>query len=335
MIKEAIAKLIKKKDLTQKETETAISEIMEGQATDSQIAAFLVALRMKGETVDEIFACAKVMRRKAATINPKVDILIDTCGTGGDESNTFNISTTAAFVVAGCGIPVAKHGNKATSSHCGSADVLKQLGVNIKLNPKNVEKCIEKIGIGFMFAPLFHKAMKHAIGPRKELGIRTVFNVLGPLTNPANAQAQVVGVFDEKLTEPLAEVLGKLGVKHAFVVHGNGLDEITVNGKTKISEYKNGQVITYEIDPRNFGIKLAGIDKIRSHSLKNNAKILLEILKGKKGARRDIVLLNAAAAIVAADKAHDLKKGIRLAEQSIDLGNALKKFEELKKFSNL
>ncbi|MFH1589534.1 MAG: anthranilate phosphoribosyltransferase, partial [archaeon] len=294
MIQKAIQKLVDKENLTQKEAEDVMNQIMEGKATQAQIGSFLTALRMKGETIDEITACAKVMREKASTIHPKVDMLVDTCGTGGDKSHSFNISTTAAFVVAGAGIPVAKHGNKSVSSHCGSADVLKQLGVNLDLTPKQVEKCIEEIGIGFMFAPIFHGAMKHAIGPRKELGIRTIFNILGPLTNPANAKAQVVGVFDPKLTEPLAEVLGNLGLKHAFVVHGNGLDEITIDGETRISEYKQDQVLTYNIKPTDFGIKISSLDTIKTNSIEENAEILIEILKGVIGPQRDIVILNAA-----------------------------------------
>ncbi len=334
MIQEAIAKLIEKKDLTQEEAEAVMNQMMEGKATDAQIGGFLIALRIKGETIDEIAACARVMREKASTINPKVDMLVDTCGTGGDKSGTFNISTTAAFVVSGAGVAVAKHGNKSVSSKCGSADVLKQLGVNIELSPEEVEKCIESVGIGFMFAPLFHGAMKYAIGPRKELATRTVFNVLGPLTNPANAKAQIMGVFDEKLTEPLAEVLGKLGSKHAFVVHGNGLDEITIEAATKVSEFKDGHVMTYEIKPTDFGMKLGSLDEVKCSSLEENAKALTDVLKGEKGAKRDIVLLNAAAAIVAAGKSDNLKDGIKLAEESIDSGKAMEKLEKLKEFTN-
>lgn len=334
MIQNAIAKLIEKQDLTQEEAEAVMNQIMEGRATDAQIGGFLVALRMKGETIDEIFACAKVMREKASKINPNVKRIVDTCGTGGDKSHTFNISTTAAFVVAGCGIAVAKHGNRSVSSKCGSADVLNEIGVKIDLPPKDVENCIDGIGIGFMFAPLFHGAMKYAISPRKELGVRTIFNILGPLTNPANASAQVVGVFDEKLTEPLAEVLGKLGSKHAFVVHGNGLDEITIDGSTKVSESKDGHVLTYEIKPTDFGMKIESLDDVKCDSLEENAKALMDVLKGKKGPKRNIVLLNAAAAIVAAGKADNFKDGIKLAEKSIDSGRALEKLEKLKEFTN-
>jgi anthranilate phosphoribosyltransferase len=334
MIQEAIGKLVARQNLTAAEAEAVMNEIMEGKATDAQIGGFLIALRMKGETIDEIAACAKVMREKASTINPDVEMLVDTCGTGGDKSNTFNISTTTAFVVAGAGIAVAKHGNKSVSSKCGSADVLKQLGVNIELKPEDVEKCIEAVGIGFMFAPLFHSAMKYAIGPRKELATRTIFNVLGPLTNPANAKAQVVGVFDPALTEPLAAVLGKLGVKHAFVVHGNGLDEITIDGPTRISEYKEGSIATYELSPADFGMETEDISSIKCASAKESSEMVLGVLNGRNGAARNIVVLNAAAAIVAAGKAANLKDGARIAEESIDSGKALEKLDKLKEFTN-
>lgn len=334
MIQEAIKKLIAKQNLTSKEAESVMNEIMSAKATNAQIGGFLVALRLKGETIDEITAFAKVMREKASTIKPK-GLVVDTCGTGGDEAKTFNISTTAAFVVAGAGIKVAKHGNKSVSSSCGSADVLKELGINIELKPEKVEQCINEVGIGFMFAPLFHGAMKYAIGPRKELGIRTVFNVLGPLTNPANAQAQIVGVFDEKLTEPLAEVLGRLGSKHAFVVHGNGLDEITISGQTTVSEYKDGHVKTYKLNPVELGIKLASREELLGGTPEKCSQIIMDILQGKeKGPKRDIVLLNASAAIIAAGKADNFKDALKIAADSIGSGNALKKLEELKAWSN-
>ncbi len=334
MIQSAIQKLIEGKNLVIDEAEAVMEEIMTGKATDSQIAGFLVALRMKGETIDEITALAKVMREKAHTINPKSKTLVDTCGTGGDKKGTFNISTAAAFIVAGSGIAVAKHGNKSVSSKCGSADVLVELGIKIDLTPKQVEKCIDDIGIGFLFAPKFHEAMKYAINVRRELGVRTVFNVLGPLTNPANASCQLVGVFDEKLTKPIAEVLGKLGLKHAIVVHGNGLDEITLDGETTVSEYKSGNVITYKIKPTDFGMKLSSIDEIKGNSPKENAEIILNILSGKeKGAKRNIAVLNAAAAIYAGDKAKSIKEGISLAEKAIDSGSAMKKLERMREFS--
>jgi len=335
MIREAITKLIEKQDLTLEEATAVMDEIMSGKATDAQIAGFLVALRLKGETINEIAACAKVMREKASRIKPKNHSqLIDVVGTGGDKSGTFNISTVAAFVVAGAGIPVAKHGNKGVSSKCGSADVLTALGIKIDLEPEKVEQCINEVGIGYMFAPKFHEAMKYAIGPRKELGVRTVFNILGPLTNPAEAPYELMGVFDESLVEPLAEVLGKLGLKHALVVHGNGLDEITTEAQTKVAEYKDGHVKTYEIKPTDFGIKLASLEEIKG-SLEDNAKITLDILNGKeKGAKRDVVLLNAGAAIYVAGMADSIQDGIDIAKDSIDSGKALEKLNNLKDWTN-
>jgi anthranilate phosphoribosyltransferase len=336
MIKEAIQKLINKEDLRLKEAESVMNGIMSGQATDAQIAGFLVALRIKGETIDEITACAKVMREKAFVIKPKNhDKLIDVVGTGGDKSGTFNISTAAAFVVAGCGVPVAKHGNKGVSSKCGSADVLTELGVNIMLEPSQVEECIGEVGIGYMFAPKFHGAMKYAIGPRRELGVRTVFNVLGPLTNPAEAPYELMGVFDKELVEPLAEVLGKLGCVHAVVVHGDGLDEVTLSGKTQVAEYKEGHVRTYEIKPTDFGIKMAEIADIKGGTPEENKDIILNILKGKeKGPKRDVVLLNAAVALFAAGRVADIKDGIKMAEKAIESGKALEKLNKLVEFTN-
>jgi anthranilate phosphoribosyltransferase len=336
MIKEAISKLIEGKDLALQEAEEVMNEIMSGNATDAQIAGFLVALRLKGETIEEITACAKVMREKASRIKPKRQSeLVDVVGTGGDKSGTFNISTAAAFVVAGAGIPVAKHGNKGVSSKSGSADVLTALGINIALEPKQVEQCIDEVGIGYMFAPKFHGAMKYAIGPRKELAIRTVFNILGPLTNPAEAPYELMGVFDEKLTEPLAEVLGLLGAKHALVVHGNGLDEITLEAETTVSEVKEKHVTTYKIKPTDFGMKLASLDDIKGNTPEDNAKIILSILKGEeKGPKRDVVVLNAAAAIFVAGKADNLKEAVKIAEDSIDSGKALEKLNQLVEWTN-
>ena len=336
MIQEAISKLIEKQDLTLDEATAVMDEIMSGKATDAQIAGFLVSLRLKGETIDEITACAKVMREKASRIKPKDHKhLIDVVGTGGDKSGTFNISTVAAFVTAGAGIPVAKHGNKSVSSKSGSADVLKALGINIDLEPKKVEQCINEVGIGYMFAPKFHSAMKYAIGPRKELAVRTIFNILGPLTNPAEAPYELMGVFSEELVEPLAEVLGKLGCKHAMVIHGNGLDEITLEAPTKVAEYKDGHVTTYEIKPTDFGIKLAELKEIQGGSPEDNAKITLDILSGKeKGPKRNIVLLNAGAAIYTAGKADSIQDGIDMAKDSIDSGKALEKLNNLKDWTN-
>lgn len=336
MIQKAIQKVVEKKDLTIDETKEVFDIIMSGRATDAQIAGFLVALRIKGETVDEITGAAIIMRAKASTIHPKVSgLIVDTCGTGGDKKNTFNISTTSAFVISGAGIAVAKHGNRSVSSKSGSADVLKSLGINIDIIPEKVEKCIEEIGIGFMFAPVFHGAMKHAINARRELGVRTIFNILGPLTNPANAHSQVIGVYDEKLIEKMAEVLKNLGVNHAFVVHGNGLDEITTDGVTKVCELKNGVIKKYEINPTDLGFEISSTEALLGNSPDDNANITINILKGiDKSAKRDIVVLNAAAAIVAAGKAKDIKEGIKLAEESIDSGNALQKLEALKEYTN-
>ena len=334
MIQGAISKLVLKQNLTLDEAENVMNYIMEGKATNAQIAAFLVSLRLKGETIDEITACAKIMRSKSSAINPKVKYLVDTCGTGGDNSGTFNISTAAAFVVSGTGVSVAKHGNKSVSSKCGSADVLSALGVNIELSPKEVEKCIEEVGMGFMFAPMFHPAMKHALAARKEIGIRTVFNMLGPLTNPANAQSQLIGVFNPELLNMFAEVLKNLKVQHALIVHGNGLDEITICGKTKVCELKNGIITEYEINPSDFGFKISSMDELKGDSAEENAKIIIEILNGIKGPKRDIVLINSAAALLTTGIVDNLKDGIELAKKSIDSGNALEKLNELIKFSN-
>lgn len=333
MIKDAINSLIDGKDLSEEEMIGAMRDIMEGKSTDAQIASFLTALRIKGETVEEITGAAKVMREKVSKINAP-EYTVDTCGTGGDMSHTFNISTTAALVVAACGLPVAKHGNRSVSSSCGSADVLEALNIKIELEPAKVEKCLKTTGFGFMFAPLFHPAMKYAIGPRKELGVRTVFNILGPLTNPAGAKRQVMGVFSDKLTEPLAQVLGNLGAKHAFVVHGeDGLDEITTTDTTRISELKEDKVKTYSISPEEFGLKKAYKEDLIGGNAEENAKITIGILEGGKGPKRDIVLLNAAAALITGDKAVDFNEGITKAAEAIDSGAARAKLEEVKKVS--
>ncbi|MFH1683899.1 MAG: anthranilate phosphoribosyltransferase [Candidatus Margulisiibacteriota bacterium] len=336
MIKESIKKIVEGKNLTRQEAALTMDTIMRGEATPSQIAAFITALRMKGETPDEITGCAEKMREHAINIRPRQKDLVDTCGTGGDVSGTFNISTLSALVAAGAGVPIAKHGNRSVSSRCGSADVLEALGVKIDIDPKKVEECINEVGIGFIFAPNFHKAMKFAMPSRKETGIRTIFNILGPLTNPARATAQVLGVFNPDLTEPLAQVLGKLGVKHALVVHGmDGLDEISISDKTKVSHLKDGKVENYTIKPEDFGIEKASKEDIKGGSADENAKIALEILKGKaKGSKRNMVLINAAAAIYVGGKAKDLKEGFKLAEKSIDSGAAYKKLEEMIAFTN-
>ncbi|MDP2211040.1 MAG: anthranilate phosphoribosyltransferase [Candidatus Aquicultor sp.] len=334
MIVQAIKAVIDRVDLTRDESEQVMEVMMSGEATPAQIASFITALRMKGETVDEISGFAKVMRDKASRIQPKVVEIVDTCGTGGDQRNTFNISTTVAFVVAGAGIPVAKHGNRSVSSKSGSADVLEALGIRIDLAPAEVEKAIEDIGIGFMFAPNFHSAMKHALGPRREIGVRTVFNILGPLTNPAGATAQVLGVYDPDLTEVMAHVLGNLGIKHALVVHGHdGLDELSNTGESKISELKDGAVTTYTVIPEECGLKRTSIDMLKGGSAEDNAKITLEVLSGAKSPKRDIVLMNAAAALIACDKAEGFQDGVKAAAASIDSGNALAKLEALREFS--
>jgi len=321
MIKEEISAVIKGADLSEAEMMCVMSEIMEGVASPAQIGAFLTALRIKGETVEEITGAAKVMREKALKINAPKAKVVDTCGTGGDESFTFNISTAAAFVAAGAGITIAKHGNRSVSSKSGSADVLKALGVNIEAEVEKVETCLSEVGIGFLFAPMLHGAMKYAIGPRKELGVRTIFNILGPLTNPAEAPFELMGVFDESLIIPLAEVLGKLGCKRAMVVHGNGLDEITIEAQTKVAEYKEGHVITYEIKPTDFGIRMAALSEIKGGSIQENAAIVQNILSGKeKGAKRDVTLLNSGAAIYVTGIAESIQDGIDLAKESIKSG---------------
>lgn len=332
MIQEAIKRIVERNNLSEQEAMGAMREIMTGVATPAQIACFITALRLKGETVEEITGFARVMREAAKKINVRSDTVVDTCGTGGDGMRTFNISTVTAFVVAGAGVAVAKHGNRSVSSKSGSADVLQELGVNIEVDVLCVEDCVNSIGIGFLFAPMFHPAMKFAIGPRREIGIRTVFNILGPLTNPANAGFQVLGVYDDKLTDVMAGVLQKLGSKRAFVVHGeDGLDEVTTTCRTKVSELRDGKVTTYFAAPEDFGLSRASLDDLRGGSAKENAEILFGILKGEKGHRRDIVLLNAAFAISACGRTNSIKDGVNAAAESIDSGNALARLEALKK----
>jgi anthranilate phosphoribosyltransferase len=349
MLKEAIQKVVNGTNLQEKEMEAVMDAIMSGEATPAQIGAFITALRLKGETVEEITAAARVMRRKAThikadeavvtidrdDINLDLETVIDTCGTGGDGTNTFNVSTTTAFVVAGCGLRVAKHGNRSVSSQCGSADVIESLGVNLDVPPTVVEKCLSEVGIGFLYAPALHGAMKYAIGPRREIGIRSIFNILGPLTNPAGANVQVLGVYQGDLTPVLAEVLNKLGSRSAFVVYGEGsLDEISIIGKTQVSQLKDGSVSTYMIEPEDFGMSRADLNDIRGGDVQENAGIVLSVLKGESSARRDMVLLNAAAALVAAGRAGDFPEGITLAAESIDSGRALEKLEGLKRVTN-
>jgi anthranilate phosphoribosyltransferase len=335
MIKEAIAKVVTHENLNEAEMMQAMDEVMGGQATPAQIAAFITALRMKGETVEEVTGAARIMRQKATRIDARAQTIVDTCGTGGDGMRSFNISTTTAFVVAAAGITVAKHGNRAVSSGCGSADCLEALGVNIGVGPEIVEECIQQIGIGFLFAPRLHGAMKYAIEPRREIGVRTIFNILGPLTNPAGATAQLIGVYDPQLTEMFAGVLKNLGTKRAFVVHGSdGLDEATVTGETRVSELKDGIVTTYNIDPIEiFGETYKG-EELVGGDASVNAQITRNVLSGKNGASRQIVLLNAALALMAAGKAAAIKEGVAIAQDGIDSGAAIKKLQALIELSN-
>jgi anthranilate phosphoribosyltransferase len=334
MIKEAINLLVGGINLSEPETAECMTEIMEGNATDAQIGAFLTALRIKGETVEEITGAARIMRDKAARIKAPEGVL-DTCGTGGDMAHTFNISTTVALVVAAAGVPVAKHGNKAVSSKSGSADVLEALGIRIDLGPEKVEKCLFETGFGFLFAPLFHPAMKYAIGPRREMGIRTIFNILGPITNPAGAKRQVLGVFSAKLTETLAMVLGNLGAEDAMVVHGeDGLDEITVTNGTRVSRYSGGKLENMIFTPEDFGLARGKRDDLIGGDRDENARITLRTLQGEQGAKRDIVLMNSAAALMVAGRATDARAALLIAQETIDSGNALKKLEEIRKASH-
>lgn len=335
MIKEAISKIVEGENLEEKEAIEVMNEIMNGESTPAQISAFLVALRLKGETIEEITGCAKVMREKAKKIKIKKEIIVDTCGTGGDGTHTFNISTISAFVVAGAGLTVAKHGNRSVSSKCGSADLLESLGIKIEVAVEQVERCLEEIGIGFLFAPSFHGAMKYAIGPRREIGIRTIFNILGPLTNPANANVQVLGVYNPELTELMAGVLKNLGLKHAFVVCGlDGLDEISLTGETKVSELKTGKIKTYFVKPTDFGFNASQIEELKGGDVAQNAKIALDILNGKKSPKRDVVVLNAAFALVAGEMAKNIREGIKVAENSLDTKKALRKLELLQEYTN-
>jgi len=335
MIREAIGKLVEGANLTEPETLQVMEEIMTGQATPAQIGSFLTALRLKGETIDEITGCAQVMRQHATRIKTDAATVVDTCGTGGDRSHTFNISTISAFVVCGVGLVVAKHGNVSVSSKCGSADLLRALGVKIDLDPAKVEKCLSEIGIGFLFAPLLHGAMKYATPARKEIGIRTIFNILGPLTNPAGAGHQLLGVYDQALTEPLARVLGNLGSRHSLVVHGmDGLDEVSTTAETQVSELLKGEVKTYSIRPEDLGISRTKMDDLKGGDAETNAKIAMGILNGRPGPQGDIVCLNAGCAIYAGDKAKDISEGIELARKSLDSGKALEKLELLKEYTN-
>lgn len=347
MIKETIKKLVERENLIAEEAKGVMNEIMSGQVSDTLIASFLTALRMKGETVDEIYGFAQVMREKVTKINCKSGIIIDTCGTGGDGKCTFNVSTAVAFVVAGAGFTVAKHGNRSVSSKCGSADLLENLGVKIDCSAEIMERCLNEIGIAFLFAPLLHPAMKYVMPARKELGIRTVFNILGPLTNPAGANVQLLGVYDQKLVEPLAEVLAKLGTKSAYVVYGDGLDEITLTGETNVAQVVNQEVITSVLKPEDFGFQRVPLENLSGGNLEENARIFLDILNGGKTHYLDTVLLNASAVIYLASLAggkkdnypkrniqpKSIKEAIPLAKYSIESGKALQKFNQLQELT--
>lgn len=338
-IKQAIARVVTRQDLDENEMVAVMNEIMEGAATPAQIGSFMTALRMKKETVAEITGAARVMRQKATPIDTGVDldhggILVDTCGTGGDSSGTFNVSTTSAFVVAGAGMAVAKHGTRSVSSHCGSADVLEAVGVPLNLTPEQIGRCVQEVGIGFLFAPALHGAMKYAIGPRREIGIRTIFNILGPLTNPAGANVQVLGVFAAELTEPMAEVLGRLGSRRALVVHGEGnLDELTVTGSTRISDLNEGKVRTYTITPEELGLPRAVLSDLKGGATgQEAAKQMRAILEGEQGPKRDMLLINSGAALMAAGVVPDLPAGVREAAAIIDSGKAIAKLDQLVDF---
>ncbi len=321
-------------DLSQEQAAEMITHIFSGNITPAQTGAFMAALATKGETFEELAGAARAMRRKAARIQTLSGKVIDTCGTGGDGSNSFNISTTTAFVVAGAGVTVAKHGNRSISSRCGSADVLEALGVNLAVDPEIVEEAVNEIGIGFLFAPTFHGAMKHAAQARKECGIRSIFNMLGPLTNPAAASCQIVGVYSPALTEMFANALNLLGVEKAFVVHGHdGMDEITTTGLTRVSELSCGRVKSYDLDPLNYFDDYADPQDLQGGDARKNADILIRILSGEKGPRRDIVLINAGAGLVAADAAADIGQGIQAAADAIDSGRALQKLNDLIQFT--
>ena len=348
MIKEAIGKVVLRQDLTETEMIEVMNQIMGGEATPAQVGAFLTALRMKGETIEEIAGAARVMRDHATPIrvgkaldidreeiNLDRETILDTCGTGGSGTKSFNISTTVAFVVSACGVKVAKHGNRSISSACGSADVLEALGVNLNVTPQHVESCINEVGVGFLFAPALHGAMKHAIGPRREIGIRSIFNILGPLTNPAGADRQVLGVYDEKLVEMLAKVLAKLGCRRGYVVHGqDGMDEITLTGPTRIAEINAGQVSLSTIEPEDFGLRRCLLSELQGGDAEENAAIVRNILTGNEGPKRDIVLLNSAYALVASGIVESVESGLQKARNTIDAGLAKAKLEGLVTLTN-
>ncbi len=334
-IREAIEKLVNRVNLSEEETISVMNQIMTGEATPLQVASFLTALRMKGETMQEITGAARVMREKVHRVRAKADLVLDIVGTGGDQKGTFNVSTASAFVVAGAGIMVAKHGNRSVSSRSGSADVLAALGVKIDASRERVEECLGKIGIGFLFAPLLHEAMKYAVQPRREIGIRTIFNLLGPLTNPAFATHQLTGIYDGELTPVIANVLKNLGTLRAMVVHGvEGLDEISLCGPTKVSELRDNQVHHYTILPEELGLKRCRLEDLHGGSPDECASILRGVLRGEKGPKRDMVLLNSGAALYVSGAADSIAKGIRLAAESIDSGKAQGKLDLLVQMTN-
>jgi anthranilate phosphoribosyltransferase len=336
MIRSLLQKVVEGHDLTFDEMETAMDCIMTGQASEAQIGAFITGLRLKGETVEEIAGAATTMRKRAVRIAPHPPngkALLDTCGTGGDGAQTFNISTAAAFVAAGAGARVAKHGNRGVSSRSGSADVLEALGVDITIEPARVERCIDEVGIGFLFAPRLHAAMKHVSEPRKQLGFRTIFNILGPLTNPAGADAQLLGVYDPALCRVMAEALLMLGTKRAMIVHGDGLDEITTTGPTAVSYVHDGMIEELLLDPKQYGIRTSRLQDLVGGTPAENAQTIEDLLKGLRGPKRDVTLLNAAAGLVVSGVADDLKGGLLKAQQSVDDGGAYRKLCALREFT--
>ena len=330
-----IDKIISKRNLTHEEITVVMELIMSGHAPVDQVQDFLLALNAKGPTVEEITACALMMRKFVVSIKTKHDVILDTCGTGGDLKGSFNISTTAAFVIASCGVAVAKHGNRSVSSKCGSADVLESLGVNLEIEERLVGQCLDKVGIAFLFAQRLHPAMKNVASVRRNLGVKTIFNILGPLTNPAKATHQIVGVYSRDLVEPMIEVLKNLGLKKALVVHGHdGLDEVTTTGKTFIGEFNGKEIITYDIDAQELGLPLASTDDLDGGDKHQNAQIVTDVLKSQRGPKRDIVLLNAAYGLYTAGAVSNISQGILMAEHAIDSGRAYQKLEELKEFTN-
>ena len=346
LITDAIKRMIDRESLTLPEAESVLDQIMMGQCTDTQIASFLTALRMKGETVDEVTGFARVMRNRATVVAPQAavradltgtgrDALIDTCGTGGDVSGSFNVSTATALVVAGAGVRVAKHGNRSASSQCGSADVMEALGVKLDLSPRQIADCIDRVGIGFLHAPYLHESMKHVARARKEMGIRTIFNMLGPLTNQAGAGAQLIGVYAAHLTLLFAEVLRELGTTRAVIVHGaDGMDEITITAETLVTELRNGEISSYAVRPEDFGMRRATLADIKGGDATQNAEIIREVLGGAPGPRRDIVVLNAAAALMASSRAKDIREGISMARAVIDDRRGIEKLRQLIQFTN-